>query len=214
MLFLKGKIKIKSYYSFNIPFNIPFMNTEFKASETVKIPVEERLIPIQHYLRQPQRVVQAIADPKLMEQLSEERYRLKMRPLNFMDLYKFQPTVVLKVWSGENGVIYLDSQEYDIKGIDVTKHCFYLKVKGQLSPCVINQKTYLKGRADLQVKLQLPPALWITPKPLLEMAGNSLLKSVLLRIKQKLLTQLITDYYHWTHYVSLLEHESMNIVKS
>jgi hypothetical protein len=190
------------------------MNTEFRASETVKIPVEERAIPIHHYLRQPQRVVQAIADPKLTEQLSEDRYRLKMRPLNFMDLYKFQPTVVLKVWAGDNGVIYLDSQEYDIKGIDVAKHCFYLKVKGQLSPCVINQKIYLKGRADLQVKLQLPPALWITPKPLLEMAGNSLLKSVLLRIKQKLLTQLITDYYHWTHYVSLLENESIQIVKS
>jgi hypothetical protein len=181
------------------------MNTEFRASESVKILVEERVIPIHHYLSQPQRVVNAIADPKLMEKLSEERYRLKMRPLNFMDIYKFQPTVVLKVWSGDNGVVYLDSQEYDLKGIDAVKHCFYLKVQGKLSSFMVNGKTYLKGKADLQVKLQLPPALWMTPKPLLEMAGNSLLRSVLLRMKQKLLTQLLTDYYHWTHYASLME---------
>ncbi len=185
-------------------------NTEFRASETVKILVEERIVPIHHYLSQPQRVVKAIADPQLMEQLSEDRYRLKMRPLNFMDIYKFQPTVVLKVWSENNGIVHLDSEEYDIKGINAAKHCFYLKLTGQLSSCVINQQTYLKGKADLQVKFQIPPALWITPKPLLEMAGNSLLKSVLLRIKQKLLTQLLTDYYHWIHYISLIETDPIN----
>jgi len=186
------------------------MNTEFKASETVKILVEERIVPIQHYLSQPERVVKAIAENTPMEHLSGDRYLLKMRPLNFMDLYEFQPTVVLKVWSADHGIIHLDSQEYDIKGLDAHKHCFYLKLKGQLAPCLINKKTYLKGKADLEVKFQLPPALWITPKSLLEMAGNSLLKSVLLKIKQKLLTQLLTDYYHWSHYISLIETDPIN----
>ena len=37
----------------------------------------------------------------------------------------------------------------------------------------------------------------MTPKPLLQVTGNSLLKGVLGRIKQRLLNQLLMDYYHW-----------------
>ena len=191
------------------------MNTEFKASETVKIAVEEKIIPIESYLSQPERVVNAMADPQFIEKLSDNCYRLKVRPLNFMEIYKFQPTVVLKVWATDNGVVYLDSQDYDIKGIDVAKNCFFLKVKGKLSPCIIKGETYLKGKAFLQVKLQLPPSLWITPKPLIEMAGNSLLKNVLLRMKQKLLTQLLKDYYNWNRNNSLIEKDNeIKLLKS
>lgn len=60
------------------------MDVEFRASETVEIKVQQKEIPIQHYLRQPQRLVKAIASPNLMEQLSEELFRLKMRPLNLL----------------------------------------------------------------------------------------------------------------------------------
>ncbi|MBC6417497.1 MAG: DUF1997 domain-containing protein [Prochloron sp. SP5CPC1] len=38
---------------------------------------------------------------------------------------------------------------------------------------------------------------WLTPKPLLEFTGNGLLKSVLLRIKQRLQGQLLQDYHEW-----------------
>ncbi|MBF2021268.1 MAG: DUF1997 domain-containing protein [Hydrococcus sp. C42_A2020_068] len=176
------------------------MDIRFTASESLEIVVEEQTVPIQHYLRQPQRLVTAIADPKLMEQLSESRFRLKMRPLNFMDIYHFQPTVILSVWAGASGIVYLNSEDCEIRGIDYINDRFSLNVKGKLSPHQDEGQTYLKGKADLEVKVvDLPPPLWLTPKPLLEVAGNGLLKSVLVRIKQRLLSQLLKDYYQWAN---------------
>ncbi|MDJ0727104.1 MAG: DUF1997 domain-containing protein [Prochloraceae cyanobacterium] len=176
------------------------MDVCFKASESVKITVEEQSSSIQHYLRQPQRIVKAIANPKLMEQLSESNFRLKMQSLNFMDIYHFQPTVILKVWTGASGRVYLNSEDCEIRGIDYINDRFSLDVKGKLWPQQEGGKTYLIGKADLGVKVDLPPALWLTPKPLLEVAGNGLLKSVLLRIKQRLLNQLLKDYRDWNDY--------------
>lgn len=173
------------------------MNICFKASETVSLVVEEETIPIKHYLRQPQRLVKAIADPKLMQQLSQDRYKLKMHPLNFLDLYYFQPTVILKVWSGASGRVYLNSEDCEIKGIDYINQRFSLYLKGKLTPAEIEDKTYLQGQVNLQVKVDVPPPLLLTPRPFLEITGNGLLKSVLLRIKQKLMSQLLKDYYHF-----------------
>jgi hypothetical protein len=184
------------------------MDICFDAEETVAIAVQQETIPIQHYLRQPQRLVRAIADPKLVKQLSSERYQLKMRSLDFLNIYHFQPTVTLKVWAGASGTVYLESEDCEIQGIDYINQRFSLNLKGKLVPENIEGKTYLKGKAKLQVKVDLPPPLWLTPKPLLEMTGNGLLKSVLLRIKQKLLSQLLHDYY------AFIESETKEIVTS
>jgi Protein of unknown function (DUF1997) len=173
------------------------MYVSFTASESVEILVEEEAVTLQHYLRQPQRLVRAIANPELMKQKSEELYELKMRPINFMELYHFQPIVVLKVWAGASGTVYLNSESCEIKGINYIDRRFSLSLKGKLFPSQNQGKTYLKGKADLEVKVELPPALWLTPKPILELAGNSLLKSVLQRIKQRLVSQLLKDYHYW-----------------
>jgi Protein of unknown function (DUF1997) len=173
------------------------MYVSFSASESVKISVEDEEIPIQHYLRQSQRLVEAIANPQLMQQVGDDLYELKMRPINFMEIYHFQPLVLLKVWSGSNGSVYLKSEGCQIKGIDYINKRFSLKLKGILYPQEDRGKTTLKGQADLEVGVEIPTALMFTPRPLLEMAGNKLLKSVLVRIKQKLIVQLIKDYRAW-----------------
>ncbi|MGK7932906.1 MAG: DUF1997 domain-containing protein [Microcystaceae cyanobacterium] len=173
------------------------MTTCFSACETLEMAVPEEKIAIQHYLRQPQRLVTAIADPSLMETLSPQQFRLKMRPLNFMDIYHFQPTVVLQVWTEANGTVHLRSESCEIRGIDYINNRFNLKLSGKLFPYQRKQQTYLKGRADLRVNVELPPPLWLTPQPLLEMTGNGLLKGVLSRIKQRLLNQLLKDYQKW-----------------
>jgi hypothetical protein len=173
------------------------MTACFLATETLEILVPEETIPIQHYLRQPQRLVTAIADPSLMETLSPHHFRLKMRPLSFMDIYHFQPTVVLKVWAVANGTVHLRSESCEIRGIDYINHRFSLSVTGKLFPYQRKGQTHLKGKADLTVKVDLPYPLRLTPKPLLEMTGNSLLKGVLGRIKQRLLSQLLQDYQQW-----------------
>jgi hypothetical protein len=174
------------------------MNVSFSAQESLSLSLREPLPALQHYLRQPQRLVTAIADPQLMETLGENRFRLKMRPLSFLDLYHFQPTVTLKVWANATGTVYLESEDCEIRGVDYINHRFALTLKGRLAPYRRDEETLLQGKADLTVSVDLPQALWLTPTPLLEMAVQGLLRGVLGRIKQRLLIQLLEDYRRWS----------------
>lgn len=171
----------------------------FTASESVNLTVPPENTPIQYYLRQPRRLVEAIANPKLMTPLSENRFHLKMRPLNFLDMYHFQPSAVLKVIADNSGMVTLTSESCEVLGNDYINDRFSLSLKGKLYPVEEQGTTYLQGRADLIVDVDLPPPLWFTPRPMLETTGNGLLKSVLMRIKQKLMNQLISDYRQWAN---------------
>lgn len=172
------------------------MYTRFASSQTVELAVADQPVPIQHYLRQPQRVVNALAASSQIEQIGEEEFRLKMRPLNFMAL-SVQPTVDMRIWAAEGGAIHLESIGCEIRGVEYINQRFHLNLQGTLAPCQMNSTTYLKGRADLKVSVELPPAFLFTPKPLLEAAGNGLLASVLMTIKQRLMHQLLSDYRRW-----------------
>jgi len=173
------------------------MTASFRATESLSLLTSEPLAPLQHYLRQPQRLVTAIADPQLMENLPDNHFRLKMRPLSFLDLYHFQPTVVLKVWATATGTVYLESAGCEIRGIDYINHRFSLHLKGRLAPYGQGEQTLLQGKVNLEVNVDLPQALCLTPPQLLDLAAQGLLKGVLGRIKQRLLTQLLADYKHW-----------------
>ncbi|QIZ72577.1 DUF1997 domain-containing protein [Oxynema aestuarii] len=172
------------------------MQIRFVASQSVRIPVVEQPVPIRHYLRQPQRLVKALVDPSRTEQLSPERFRLKMRPLEFMML-RIQPTVDMRVWAKPDGTVNIVSVGCEIRGVEYINRRFSLDLVGQLSPHEVDGITHLTGKADLTVSVELPPPLLMTPKPILETTGNGLLKSVLLTIKQRLLHHLIADYRHW-----------------
>lgn len=172
------------------------MPIRFNASQSVEIAVADQPVPIQHYLRQPQRLVKALVDPSRTEQLSSEMFRLKMRPLNFMML-KVQPTVDMRIWAEPNGTLRVESIACEIRGVEYINQRFDLNLAGQLTPRLKGDTTYLVGRADLEVLVELPPPLLFTPKPLLEATGNGLLRSVLLTIKQRLMHQLLSDYRTW-----------------
>jgi len=172
------------------------MQMQFAAAQTVQLTVPEQPIPIEHYLRQPQRLVHALTDPSRVQSLGEGKFRLKMRPLRFL-AFNLQPTVDLQVWSDGKGVTRLQSIGSQIHGIDYINQHFALDLTGILEPSRVGHRTYLKGQAKLRVSVDVPPPLRLTPLPLLEATGNSLLKSVLLTIKQRLMHQLLTDYQHW-----------------
>ncbi|PSB22210.1 DUF1997 domain-containing protein [Phormidesmis priestleyi ULC007] len=172
------------------------MDIRFAASQSVEIVVQEQPIPIAHYLRQPQRVVTALAASSRIELLNDDQFRLTMRPLNFLSL-SIQPTVDMRVWADSNGAINVKSIACEIRGVEYINQRFSLNLVGQLYPTQIEQTTYLKGRADLEVQVELPPPFLLTPKFLLERAGNGLLLSVLSTIKQRLLHQLLLDYRNW-----------------
>jgi len=172
------------------------MYTRFTASQVVEMAVSEQPIPIQHYLRQPQRVVTALAASSQIEPLGGDRFRLKMRPLSFMML-TIQPIVDLRVWAESDGTVYVQSIGCEIRGVEYINQRFKLNLVGKLQPHQLHGATVLKGKADLEVQVDVPPPLDFTPKPFLETTGNGLLKSVLLTIKQRLMHHLLADYTTW-----------------
>jgi Protein of unknown function (DUF1997) len=172
------------------------MQVEFIAHQTLELTVAEHGVPISHYLRQPRRLVNALVDPSQIEYLGDRLFRLKMRPLNFLHI-TLQPMVEMQVWAENDGTLRIQSTACEIRGVDYIDRRFHLDLVGKLVPTSDAGKSDLQGRADLSVQVDLPPALWFTPKPILEAAGNSLLRSVLMTVKQRLGHQLLVDYSQW-----------------
>lgn len=172
------------------------MFARFSDSQSVELAVPNQPVPLQHYLRQPQRLVRALVDPSRIQMLRQDCFRLKMRPLSFLML-KIQPTVDLQVWAEPDGSIRVQSIACEIRGIEYINQRFSLNLTGVLIPEQDGEVTYLRGRANLQVQVDVPPPLMFTPQPILEATGNGLLHSVLLTVKQRLMHQLLVDYREW-----------------
>jgi Protein of unknown function (DUF1997) len=180
------------------------MVAEFYASESVSISVPSQLVPIAHYLRQPQRLVNAITEKSRVEELENRQaleghrfFRMKMQPLSFLHV-KIQPTVDMEVWSDVNGTVHLRSIRTQIRGTDWIDQRFALKLAGKITPNIDRHgRTKLVGRVDLKVSVAMPPIFSLTPSIVIEIAGNSLLKSVLVAMKQRLMQRLVADYVAW-----------------
>ncbi|MEP0910202.1 DUF1997 domain-containing protein [Leptolyngbya sp. GB1-A1] len=172
------------------------MFARFSDSQSVELAVPNQPVPLQHYLRQPQRLVRALVDPSRIQMLRQDCFRLKMRPLSFLML-TLQPTVDLQVWAEPDGSIRVQSIACEIRGIEYINQRFSLNLTGVLIPEQDGEVTYLRGRANLQVQVDVPPPLMLTPQPILEATGNGLLHSVLLTVKQRLMHQLLVDYREW-----------------
>jgi hypothetical protein len=172
------------------------MHVQFFATQSVHLDVPDEAVPIQHYLRQPQRLVYALVDPSRTEQLQDNIFRLKMRPLRFMML-QIQPTVDMQVWTEADGSFHLRSVGTEIRGNQYINQRFQLDLQGQLYARQRENQTQLQGKADLRVQVMLPPLLQLTPRPVIEKTGNSLLNGILLTIKQRLMHQLMQDYQQW-----------------
>ncbi len=168
----------------------------FQASQTLRMAVPNEVIPIEHYLRQPQRLVQAITDPSRIQQLTLSNFRLQLKPLQFIML-SIQPIVDLKVWTQAEGVLHLRSLECKIRGAEFLPQSFSLELAGTLSPHRRETITELRGRADLKVQVEVPSPLKLLPEPVLERSGRTFLNGILLTIKYRLERQLVQDYRRW-----------------
>ncbi len=170
----------------------------FTADRSVEIAVPKHAIPIQHYLRQPHRLVRSLVDANRIRQIGDDEFCLTMRTLSFFS-FDLQPTVYLRVWSEADGTVRIASTKCEIRGIDYVDRRFSLSLVGKLSPCQQQGQTYLIGHADLKVQVDLPLPLSFMPKSMVESAGNSLLKSILIAFEQRLMHQLLADYLTWAN---------------
>lgn len=172
---------------------------EFHASQNLCLRVPNDAIPIEHYLRQPQRLVQAITDPRRIEVLDDGVYRLSLRPLQFLGI-SIEPTADLQVRSQANGTLTLESVGCEVKGPDYlsfVNDSFGMALQGTLTPHRHDHYTELQGRADLQIHIELPPPLSFMPAPVLDRAGKTFLSGILGTIKYRIERQLVEDYRTW-----------------
>ena len=178
------------------------MRIQFTALQSVALSISQEIVPVEHYLRQPQRLIYALIEPERVEQRSASLFRFKLSPLKFLML-KIEPTVDLKVWTGADGVLRLQSMATQLKGLETFDTGFDLKLIGNLAPYRRGQKTELRGQADLMVQVDLPPSLMFMSRTLVQATGNALLKSVLTTMRQRLERQLLQDYENWVKSQSL-----------
>lgn len=174
---------------------------EFRASQILSLRIPNGPLPIEHYLRQPHRLVQAITDHRRIDQLEEGLYRLSLRPLLFLGI-SLQPTADLRVWVLTDGTLCLEAVDCQVYGpayFDYVNKSFSMGLTGRLTPQPQKPYTTLVGQADLQVQLDLPAPLNLMPYPMVQTAGRRLLGSILATIKHRLERQLLEDYQIWAH---------------
>lgn len=172
---------------------------EFHASQTLRLRVPNEAIPIEHYLRQPQRLVQAITDPRRIEVQGEGVYRLSLRPLQFFGI-SIEPTADLRVWSLADGTLRLESVACRVKGpeyLSFVNDSFGMALQGTLTPQCQEAYTELQGQADLQIRLELPPPIRFMPASVLDRTGKTFLGGILGTIKHRIERQLVEDYRAW-----------------
>ena len=172
------------------------MFNNFFASQSVELLVPKAPVPINRYLKNPQQIVKALGDPSRIERLSKDTYRLKMRPLKFFML-KIEPVVDMKIWTTVDGTVQLKSTNCELRGIETINEHFQLHLSGTMQPCQVGGKAYLKGGAELGLKIFLPPPFTMMPKSLVQSTGNNLLGSILLKMKKGLMQDLLLNYRQW-----------------
>ena len=144
----------------------------------------------------------ALAQESRWEALGDRKFRLTLQSLSLFGL-TFEPTVDLKVWRDEDGVLRLRSLGYELVGIDYLNQKFTLQLFGRLRVMEQDGEIYLKGVADLGVSLILPPPINYLPENVVLAAGNGLLDSVLKTIHQRLCEHLVADYQDWVQQTNL-----------
>lgn len=168
----------------------------FSASQSVTISVPPQPLSIEAYLSETDRLVQALVDEPQVEKLGPDLFRIKVRAIRFIGL-SLQPVCDIKIWLENATTVRLSSNQCYLEGYESFNQKFSLNLQGYLvvQPTPEGQK--LRGQANLGVGVDLPQAMWLTPKPLLERTGNGLLNGILITLKQRMMRQLIKNYCDW-----------------
>lgn len=180
----------------------------FSASQSVTIAVPAQPVSVETYLSEVERLVYALVDPKQVEVLNPNLFRVKVKGIRFVGL-SLQPVCDLEVWL-EDGVVRLSSNKCFLEGYESFNQKFSLNMQGYLVVQPISEDTStkgdagksgsgqrLRGQANLGVGVDLPQAMRLTPKPFLERTGNGLLNGILITLKQRMMRQLISNYCTW-----------------
>ena len=167
----------------------------FSASQSVSISVPPQPLTIEAYLSEVDRLVYALVEKQQVEVVHPNLFRVKVKPIRFIGL-SLQPVCDIKVWL-ENDAVRLSSNKCYIEGRESINQRFSMNMQGYLVVQTTPRGQKLRGQANLGVGVDLPQAMKLTPKPLMERTGSGLLNGILITLKQRLMRQLIKEYVTW-----------------
>ncbi|MBE9029383.1 DUF1997 domain-containing protein [filamentous cyanobacterium LEGE 11480] len=173
------------------------MDTCFQAKQSVELFIPNEAVPIQPYLRESERIVRAIGNSGTVMPLGGELFQLKLKPINFISL-QLQPIVDMRVWTSNDDCLHIQSVACEILGLEqFNDPQFILNLVGELKPVTIRRSIRLQGHVHLSVQVNMPMPIALTPKPILEGTGNTIMGGVLSSMKQRLKKNLVKDYQDW-----------------
>ena len=167
----------------------------FSASQSVSISVPPKPQAIEDYLNDVSRLVYALLDENQVEVIHPNLYRVSVKPIKFLSL-SVRPVSDIRIWREDN-VIRLSSNKCFLEGQETFNDRFSINMQGYLLVQPGDKGQKLRGQANLGVSVDLPQAMKLTPKPLLERAGSGLMNGILVTLKQRMMRQLIKDYCEW-----------------
>jgi len=166
------------------------MPLAFSASQQLTLAVNRHGERLPDYLRQEQRVVNALLYPDQLEPLGPGRYRYAVSPLQVFQL-RIQPVVELATRLRDDR-LELEARDCQLEGLGLVDD-FVLTLSSWLRA----DDQGLSGEATLSVAVSQPPLLRLIPAGVLEATGQSLLAGILLGIKGRVGQQLLVDFEHW-----------------
>ncbi|GAB2216742.1 hypothetical protein Droror1_Dr00024521 [Drosera rotundifolia] len=182
----------------------------YKSSMRTDIPLYETNGALfDEYLEDKRRVFRAIfPDKRRSQQLSEDEWRIHMLPIDFLFLTVW-PVTDMKLSSKSGGhdyppgvpshisrVLELDLTRWELQGLqDVAQPShFSLSVKGALYPDRLGGRSHLKGLLEMKISVVLPPLLALVPEDVLRSVSESVLRTLVENMKDKVNVSLLADY--------------------
>jgi hypothetical protein len=166
------------------------MPLAFSACQQLTLPVREDAHQLPAYLADENRVVNALLDPRQLEQLGEGHYRYTVTRVQVFQL-QIQPVVELRACH-HDGRLELEALDCQLEGLGLVDD-FRLSLASWLSA----NPEGLEGEASLAVSVSRPSLLRLIPEAVLEATGRSVLSGILLGISNRVGQQLLEDFRDW-----------------
>lgn len=166
------------------------MTLAFSARQQLALPVIEHCELLADYLRDEDRVVGALLDPRQLEPLGPGHYRYTVTRVQVFQL-QIQPVVELKAHC-HDGRLELQALDCQLEGLGLVDD-FQLGLDSWLEASTVG----LEGEASLSVTVSQPSLLKLIPPRILEGTGHSVLAGILLGIRNRVGQQLLADFRRW-----------------
>jgi hypothetical protein len=174
-----------------MPCRLPLaMSLAFSSSQQLVLPIREHLALLPAYLREEQRVVASLLDPSQLVSLGPGHYRYRVTRVQVFQL-QIQPVVDLQTHHRDDR-LELEAVDCKLEGLGLVDD-FRLGLRSWLEASARG----LEGEATLAVSVSQPPLLKLVPPPVLEATGRSVLKGILLSMRNRVRHQLLLDFHKW-----------------